>query len=337
MLHHTAKQIYTATLEAKNILLIPHKQPDGDALGAVTAFAAWLETMQKQYAMFCATSVSDQWQYLSHIEKVSEDPELWKQPDLDLIIVFDSGDLRYAGVDQYIKKMATPPMIINIDHHKTNEQYGELNLVPKNASSTSEILYDFFSLHKIPITPQIATSMLTGIIYDTDNFTNSATTPHAIHVSSKLVNLGGNFNNIKEKMYKDMPFDAFPLWGTIFSRLKKHEPLNLVHTYLTHKDLEKHGLEDAAMSGLSNFMNNIHEGHAGMVLKETPEKTTKGSFRTTRNDVDVSAMAKHFGGGGHKKAAGFHIEKPLEEATEFIIKELELLFPKGLLITEIAQ
>ncbi|PIT86771.1 MAG: hypothetical protein COU33_01370 [Candidatus Magasanikbacteria bacterium CG10_big_fil_rev_8_21_14_0_10_43_6] len=334
MLQHTAKQIYTAITEATCILLIPHQHPDGDALGAVTAFAQWLDTLAKNYAIFCSTAISAQLNYLDHINEISEDPQLFQQNDLDLIIVFDSGDLRYAGVDTFIANIAHPPMIINIDHHKTNEHYGKLNLLPKQASSTSEIVYDFFSLHAVPITPHMATSLLTGIIYDTDNFTNAATTPHAIHVASKLVNLGANFNHIKERMYKDMPFDAFPLWGIIFSRLTKHEPLNLIYTYLTHDDLEKHQVHEDAMSGLSNFMNNIHDGYAGLVLKGTKEGTTKGSFRTTRDDVDVSTMAQHFGGGGHKKAAGFHIEKPIEEALAFVLKELDILFPHGILQTE---
>lgn len=323
--------------QASHALLIPHKHPDGDALGAVTAMAEWLSHIGISYDIFCATDVSAQLNYLNHIDKISNNINLWDNPHLDLVIVFDSGDLEYAGVANYITALPKKPHIINIDHHKTNQHYGELNLLPKKASSTSEIVFDFFVMHGIKITKHMATSLLTGIIYDTDNFTNAATTPHAIHVASKLVNLGANFNHIKERMYKDMPFDAFSVWGIIFSRLTRHEPLNLVYTYLTRQDLTTHGIEEQAMSRLSNFMNTIHEGYAGLVLKETEDGTTKGSFRTTRDDVDVSAMAQHFGGGGHKKAAGFHIEKPLEEALTFILKELEILFPQGILTLGAAE
>lgn len=323
--------IYTAVTEAKHILLIPHQHPDGDALGAVTAFAQWLESLHISHAIFCATSVSPQLDYLPQVHTISSSIQLWQDPRLDMVIVFDSGDLHYAGVDTYIEQLTQPVTIINIDHHKTNQGYGTINLVPKNASSTSEIVHDFFHVNNIVITKDMATSLLTGIIFDTDNFTNSATTEHAMEVASKLVHLGADFNHIKERMYKHMPVAAFPLWGQIFSRMKKHDALNLVYTYLTHQDLTQHGIDPEAMSGLSNFMNSVHDGYAGLVLKETPEKTTKGSFRTTRDDVDVSLMAQHFGGGGHKKAAGFHIEKPIEEAIGFILSELELLFPKGIL------
>ncbi len=328
MFTHTAKQIKNVVLASQRVLLIPHQKPDGDALGAATAFAEWLESLGKEYIIFCATDFSTRLSYLPHTDKLTSDTRVWQKP-IDTIVVFDSGDLVYAGVAEYIAKLSRRPIIINIDHHITNEKYGDYNLLLTGASSTSEILYHFFTITHVPINISMATSLLTGIITDTDTFTNAATSARAIHAAGELIAVGGNFDVIKNHIYKSTPLRAFELWGRIFSRLSKHEKLNLVYTYLTHKDLIEFGLTESDVEGMTNFLNSISDGHAGMILKELPDGKTKGSFRTTRDDVDVAKMAKHFGGGGHKKAAGFTVEKPIHEAIEHVLEELEKLFPQG--------
>jgi bifunctional oligoribonuclease and PAP phosphatase NrnA len=326
---HTAKQIFAKMLDAEHILLIPHRHPDGDALGALGAMASYLQDAEKKHSIFCVTNYSKKLSYVPGVTHFSTDPTIWKDPTIDMIVVFDSGDLRYAGVDEYINSMPKKPIIVNIDHHVTNEDYGQYNLVRKGASSTSEILYHFFVLNEVAISGPMATSLLTGIITDTDNFTNSATTPSAIEAAGHLVNLGGEFDVIKKHVYKSTSLNAFKLWGHIFSRLTHHKPLNIVYTYITQHDMEKHDLSDDDVEGITNFLNAISEGHAGLILKEHPDGEIKGSFRTTRNDVDVSKMAKHFGGGGHKKAAGFTVDGPIESAVKHVLAELEALFPHG--------
>lgn len=321
---HIAKQIHDAILHADRILLVPHKNPDGDAMGAVSGLADWLESIKKNYLIFCATDVSKQLSYLNPKNKLIVDTAIWDKP-FDVIVVCDSGDLRYAGVDELMKKQPDTT-IINIDHHITNEHYGALNLVVTHASSTSEIVYRFLTLCRAAISADMATSLLTGIITDTDNFTNSATSAGAIEAASELVGKGARFDTIKHFIYKNTPLTAFQLWGRIFSRLTKHESLGIVYTYLKQSDLQEFNLAEDDISGVTNFLNAIDDGHAGMILKEQTDGSVKGSFRTTRDDVDVSHMAKHFGGGGHKKAAGFAVDGPMEQALEHILSELEILF-----------
>lgn len=326
---HTAKKIVAEAKKANHILLIPHQNPDGDALGAVSAFAQFLDIIKKEYTIFCKTDFSKTWKFLPTIEKLTTHPSVWEKEQFDLIIVFDSGDLTYAGVDEYIQKVKKKRTIINIDHHSTNQRYGDIHMVRTEVSSTSEIVYHILRANDIPITRGIATSLLTGIIYDTDNFTNSATTPSAIAVASSLTNAGADFNVIKNHMYKQIPLRAFDVWGRLFSRLTQHDKLPIVYTYITQKDMNDYGLTDSDVSGMSNFLNAIHDGDAGLILKETPEGKVKGSFRTTRDDVNVAKMAQRFGGGGHKKAAGFSVDGPVKKALERILKELEEMFPEG--------
>lgn len=332
---YIAHNIYARIKRARRVMLVPHQHPDGDALGSSTAFASWLDQEGISYDLFCHTPATTTLTYLPHLSSLSSDPTVWDR-NHDVIVVFDSGDPVYAGIARYLESNTslTSPTIINIDHHITNQYYGAHNLVHTRASSTCEIAYGFFKANNISITREMATSLLTGIITDTDNFTNSATTPHAIEVAATLTGLGANYNVIKEHVYKSIPLKAFELWGQIFSRLTHYPPLNIVHTYMTQADLALYGLREEDTGGMTNFLNSIHDGLAGLILKETTDGKTKGSFRTNRDDVNVAIMAQHFGGGGHKKAAGFTIEKPIHEAIDFVLSELESLFPKGLLLEQ---
>lgn len=323
MLETEAKKIYQTVKAAKHVLLIPHQKPDGDALGASTAFAEWLSQEDIPYTLFCVTGATPKLRYLPHSEELTSDTEIWKNPVFDTIVLFDSGDLRYAGVFDLIQNLPFKPTLINIDHHATNQRYGDIALVIPTASSTSEIIHRFFKFNRISLNSNMATSLLTGVITDTDNFTNTATSSNALFSASKLVQQGGKFDFIKDKVYRTLSINALKLWGITFSRLQKHSPTNMVYTYLLLQDLQAFEVTEAEMEGIANFMNSLQEGKASLILKELPDGKFKGSFRTTREDLDVSLIAQSLGGGGHKKAAGFTVDGPLEKAFEVVLQKVQ--------------
>jgi len=318
-----AKQIFHAIASAKKILLVSHKNPDGDTLGSLGAMMQYLNHIEKPYVAFCATDMSPNLAFLPHISAVSQDKRLWDDKAIDLVISFDCSSPDYAGIEHYLPILKERGVTIaNIDHHKTNPQFGDLNLVIATASSTTEILYDFFVFNKVDIQADMATCLLTGIVTDTGNFTNSGTTKHALTIASKLIEKGGNLSLIQGWVLKDKTIDGLKLWGTVLGRMEHHEPLDIIYTYLTKEDVQKHGVSENEAEGLANFMNQIKDGRATMILKEKDDGTFKGSFRTTSDDVDVSAFANLFGGGGHKKAAGFSVEGPLEKALSHIFETI---------------
>lgn len=323
MPHRIAKQIYTAIIKAKRIILIPHKHPDGDALGSVASLMQFLRTIGKPHTAFCETPISPRLQYLPHLDYITNDPHIFEDESYDTVIVCDSGDMRYAGIANYLEPVRKKFTIINIDHHPTNELFGDLNLVNTQASSTTEILYHFFKYNDIHIDKDIATCLLTGLITDTDNFTNAATSITSFSISSDLISRGGNLNLIRGWVFKDKSIKALKLWGTVLSRLKKNEPLDIVYTYLTQDDLKEHNVDESEAEGLANFMNTIGDGKIGLIIKELPEGKTKGSFRTTREDINVSDISMIFGGGGHKKAAGFTIDVPYQQAFDYIFQKIQ--------------
>lgn len=314
MPQRVSKQIYNKIVQSKHILLVPHQNPDGDALGAITALIHWLRNLGIEHTAYSNTAIPDQHGYLPHLDNFSQDESIWTKGKFDLMIVLDTGDLYHAGIDEHIKNMPERPFVINIDHHATNENFGDLNLVLPQASSTTEIIYKFFKLNDVEIDNHMATCLLTGIITDTDNFTNSATTVHSLQIASELIAKGGNINLIKELIFKDKSIGVLKLWGAILSRLQKHDTHEIVYSYVTQKDLRTHAVDESELEGITNFMNNLSEGKAALILKELPDNKVKGSFRTTSDAVDVSKIAKSLGGGGHKKAAGFTVDGSIDDA-----------------------
>ena len=321
-----AKQIYKEIQDANNILLVPHQNPDGDAHGSVSCFSHYFKSINKPHSVYCFTESTAKLNSLPHLVDVSTDNSVWSDDSYDLILVLDSGDLKYAGIDKFIKKIEHEPVIINIDHHPTNTYYGDINLVIDKASSTAEIVYGFLKYNNITIDKNMAASLLTGLITDTENFTNPGTTQNSLRVASELIKKGANFNTIKTWFLRDKTFASLKLWGIVFSRLEKHPVHEIVYTYITKKDLIDNEADESEAEGIANFMNNLGDGKAGLILKEKEDGIIKGSFRTTRDDFDVSAIAKALGGGGHKKASGFSVEaNSMNEAFDIIWKVVESL------------
>ncbi|MDO8499279.1 MAG: DHH family phosphoesterase [bacterium] len=312
-----ARQIHEHLRVAEKILLIPHQNPDGDALGSASAMVEYLRGQGRTVQLFCATTAQDKYKFLAHVDNISNDPAVFTDPKIDTIILVDSGDTRYAGVDKFL--VGVDATIINIDHHPTNEKYGHINLVIPTASSTAEIIYGFFKHNNIAINHHAATALLTGVVTDTDNFTNPATSTTALKMASDLLRRGGNLKLINKNIVKNKSLDALRIWGILLARLTKAEEGDIVYTYITQADLKENNVSENEADGVANFLNSMDEATISLILRETAEGKIKGSFRTTRNDRDVSAMAKKLGGGGHKKAAGFLTEGTVAEVLKRIL------------------
>lgn len=314
-MHRIAQQIHNHLKNAANLTLVAHQNPDGDTLGSAAAFAEYLQTIGKSVKIFCLSPVPDKFNFLRHVALISQDENILTQADT--IITLDCGDLRYAGVAEITKDAATP--IINIDHHATNEKYGHLNLVAPAASSTAEVVYDFFKANNIRITSGMACALLTGLLTDTENFSNSATAHSSLSAAGELLRLGANWALIHRCLAKTKSVNILKLWGLVLSRLNKKENTDMAYTYLTVQDMVQYGVSDEDMEGIANFLNKLDEAKILLFVKETADGKIKGSFRTVCDDVDVSLLAKQLGGGGHKKAAGFMCEGTIESIVNKII------------------
>jgi len=247
----------------------------------------------------------------------------------DLIIILDCSELSQLDyLHRNNKDLFTENPIINIDHHPTNKYFGQVNVVDPEASSTAEILVSIIeSLGTNLIDANIATYLLTGIIFDTWSFQNTNTTPKSLTVAAQLCATGARKEEIIRYVLKAKPVSTLKLWGRILANIKEDGKYKLVWSKISFKDLEECGVgEEAQTSALMNqFLGHALGADLVLLLKEKKPKKITGSFRTSKEGViNVAKIAKIFGGGGHPAAAGFLLEnKSLEEAEAEVISKIK--------------
>lgn len=311
-------EIFKAINRAKNILLVTHGEADGDAAGSILALAKYLCGLKKNWTALSQNFKSASYFFLPLVDQIQADPKEINLKKFDLIISLDIGDLKRSGLEPellVLNRQTTP--VINIDHHSTVTYYGDFNLVNINlvnpkASSTAEILFDFFNYSKIPIDQEMATALLAGIIIDTGAFSNLGTTAKAMEVASELLNKGASLIKIVNYTLRNKSFPLLKLWGRALARLKLNEELNIVTTIITQNDLNECGATEDDCEGIANFLNNLKGAKIIVVVKEQKDNI-KVSLRTTDPKTNVARLAEFFGGGGHPKAAGFSIPGRLKK------------------------
>lgn len=316
-----AQKIHTHLLQAQKTIIIPHQNPDGDAIGSAAAVLEFMEQNNRPAEIFCVSQLPIKFKFVPHSHRLHSIETIFSDHKVDTIVVLDSGDLRYAGVEHLLHNHRAT--IINIDHHPTNQNFGHYNLVVPTASSTTEILFHFFKSVRAPINHRTATALLTGLTTDTDNYTNGATKFDTLNIASELIHAGGNLNLINSNTVKNKNINTLKLWGTVLSRLEKHPDTNITYTYIKQSDLAEHDVDEVESEGIANFLNRLDDTPIALFLKETKNGKIKGSFRTTEDNIDVSALAKIFNGGGHKKAAGFTTDGTIQSVWEKITETLK--------------
>lgn len=314
---HDLQKLKSAIDGSKGVMIVVHEKPDGDALGSACGLAGYLLSRQIPFHIFSPTSHSAAFDFLPFCHYVTEDTGVWKTLQPDVVIVVDSSTLVRAGVDRLIAGLNQKPFIANIDHHASNEQFGDLNIVKTDAASTTEIIYTFYRDLKIPLSQDIATCLLNGMMTDTMIFHNAATSASVVEASSRLLSYGAKFRDIARNIFFNKKLVTLKLWGKALSRLSMNNAWGIATTYITQEDLKEANATEEDSSGLSNFLNSL-DAKAILVVTEQGDGTLKGSLRTTRDDVDVMKLAKFFGGGGHKKAAGFTVQGKIEKVGEGI-------------------
>lgn len=312
-----APQILDQICKANHILLISHEKPDGDTLGASLALSNFLTKQGKRHKHFCADPHPEYFNYLPRIEYLSNNYQKINLNEHDLIITIDCGDIRRTKIHDDLIKYKNKFVLINIDHHISNDHFGHYNMVIPEASSTSEIIYQFFAYHNIEIDKYIATSLLTGILTDTMSFTNAATTQDSLIIAAELLKKGGKINKIVQKVSQNKNLNSLKLWGKVLSRLQYNSQYNFAYTVITQKDLQQNKITaEEARDGLANFLSTIEDVDFILVLTEEEKNLIKASLRTTKDHINVAEMANAFGGGGHPKAAGFSAKGKLIKTLE---------------------
>ncbi|MBI5152622.1 bifunctional oligoribonuclease/PAP phosphatase NrnA [Candidatus Peregrinibacteria bacterium] len=295
---------------AANILILAHRRPDGDTLGVSCALYLVFQKMDKSCTMACIDAPTDRFDFLPEINKFVKDfnPSVY-----DLIILADAADTKIVMYDNIYPELfnANIPIIV-FDHHHSNEGVaGAVNIIDTRAASASAIVYKFFRFINVHISPQIATCLLTGIYNDTGSFMHSNTSKETLEIASDLMRCGAKVPVIIKSMFKNTPISSLKLWGRALENLKITEDGAAI-SVLMKKDFEECEAESNEAGGIIEKMSGIPEIKFAVLLHETGT-SVKGSMRTIREDVDLAKIAGLFGGGGHRKAAGFVVPGRIEK------------------------
>ena len=249
----------------------------------------------------------------------------------DLMMVLDTGNLEHLGpiYDKNVEMFYDTP-IINIDHHVSNTDFGQVNLVDSTASSTTEILYEYLSYlekkyDKKLITENIATLLLAGIITDTGSFQHANTSPRAMETSSKLLDLGARQQEIIKNIYKTKKLSTLKLWGIILSKVQVDPVHRMVWSTISKDDLQEADADPDETEGIiDDLLTNAPGAEVIFLIKQSPEYTSV-SMRSTNNQTDVGKFCADNGGGGHVRAAGFKVrsKKPFDQVISEVVSKVQ--------------
>lgn len=316
------KKVVNEMLAGNKVLLITHKRPDADALGSLTTIYKWLNDGKRQLDLFSSEpeTVNEYSNVFTFKDAdLKKDVAVIKDTFYDRIIILDCGSLSQADIGDWIeeyKNKYPKTVIVNIDHHLSNDYYGHINYVNPSASSTCQLVYELLRSQQQTISAFMATSLLYGIIADTGSFSNGATNLESLKISSELLQLGARHYQVSHAYLSNKETNLLRLWGVALSRLVLLPDQKIAYTYITKEDLALFAVNGS--EGLSNFLNSLNDADVIMVLTEKDDGTLRGSLRTTKDNIDVMKIAGLFGGGGHKKAAGFSYNGGVEKIDEII-------------------
>lgn len=296
--------------QANKIMITSHVRPDGDAIGSLLGLGLALMNSGKTVRMVLVDGVPSSFKHLEGSNLIVKEPG----NDHDTFITVDCAD--YKRVGKAFESISEPD--INIDHHITNENFGTLTLNEPEEVATAAILANHLPAWGLQITKPVADALLTGIITDTLGFRTSNTNPSALRLCAMLMETGSNMPDLYMRSLVHKSFHAARYWGAGLSGLEQEN--GIVWAALTLDDRKRTGYGGNDDADLINLISAIHGNKVGLIFVEQSDKHVKISWRALEEGIDVSPIAKRFGGGGHAAAAGADIPGNLHEVKSTVLK-----------------
>jgi phosphoesterase RecJ-like protein len=295
---------------AERILVTSHVRPDGDAIGSSLALALALMDAGKQVQVVLTDGIPANFQFLPGAEMVRSKAE----GEFDLIVSVDCSDLKRIG--DSLNGYRSPDIII--DHHLTAEAFGILNLVEPDAVATASVLTRHMREWGLAITKPIAANLITGLVTDTLGFRTSNTSPESLRQAADLLELGVDMSKLYYRSLIRRTFEEAKYWGAGLSSLERMD--GIIWASLTLADRNAASYTGNDDGDLINIVSSIDDADIAIMFVEQNAERTKVSWRGLNPIVDVSQIARQFGGGGHKAAAGAELEGSLVEVRECILE-----------------
>lgn len=322
---HIPAEITAALREYDSFIISGHIRPDGDALGSTIALGDSLREIGKQVILVNEEPVPGNLWFLDKDEIIRLSSEIDSVADKTVFIAVDTATYQRLGKNtQHLREQCV--LCINIDHHVTNEKYGDLNLVSPGRPATGAILYDLLLEADLPITPAARDAMYVAISTDTGSFQYKGTTAKTMEIAADLIRRGVDVADLNQKMYDELPWSKIVLTRTVLDHLNRTADGKVAYAYLTNEAKEELGTKPEDTEGMIDYLRSIKGVKVAAFIEEIsqdPKNRIRASLRSKDARINVSEIACRFGGGGHPMAAGLRMPGPLDKACETIVTALK--------------
>jgi len=316
------ERVVAEVRDRDRFILTAHEGPDGDALGSLLGMHHLLTQLGKDSLMFMAAK-----EFPLPIEyRFLPLEEVFHEPPADMadrtVVFLDCGNIDRMPVD-FLTEGGN--FAINIDHHHDNTLFGDVNLVDTGASSTAEIVYELAHLLGAKITPEIASALYVGLVTDTGKFMYENTDARTHRIAAELIEAGVEVDDTYRRLYEHVPVEKLRLVSRALDGIQRHCDGRLILTYITAADYQASGAGEEMTEGIIDHLRSVEGAKVAAVIRDQGDRgraARKVSLRSSGGDVDVSAVARKNGGGGHKRAAGFSTDLGLDELVTFICGEV---------------
>jgi phosphoesterase RecJ-like protein len=314
----TREQVLREIRRGERFAVVTHENLDGDALGSLVAMHAVLRALGKDAVMVIAPEefpLPPEYGFFALDGLLTEVPE-----DLDerTAIFLDCGNLDRNPLAAL--REAEP--LLNIDHHHDNTRFGTVNHIVEDACCTAEIVWDLMPCLGVPLTPAIAEALYVGLVTDSGRFSYENTTPRSHRMAAELIEAGVDVGGIYRRIYEGVPFAKLGLLARALSNCRRYDDDRLIVAVLSREDFSATSAEDSYAEGIVDHLRAVRGAKVAALIREISSGGHSGerkvSLRASDDEVDVSAIARTFGGGGHRRAAGFSSELSTAELIDAI-------------------
>jgi phosphoesterase RecJ-like protein len=241
-----------------------------------------------------------------------------------VLFAVDCANERRIGQEQTVVERA--PLLVDVDHHHDNTRFGQVNLIVGDASSTAEIVHDVLAQLGVRLTPEIAEALYIGLVTDTGRFQYANTTPKALRLAADLVEAGADVHGVFKRVYETVQFAKLKLLARALEHAQVYDGGRLVISYLVRRDFDEAGAAEPYSEGIIDFLRQSEGAQVVALIREAPPGSGpkhRISLRSSSDELDVSAIARESGGGGHVQAAGFSSDETLDEIVAFIRRQFD--------------
>jgi len=308
-------RIVEAVRARQRFVLSSHSRPDGDSIGSQLAMLYALQQMGKEAIAVNADPASPPLMAFPGVRDIRIAPSV--DGNFEAAIIMECGDLKRTGVSGLERYF-----VINIDHHPGNTGYGQINWFDASAAACAEMVYDVVRALGVPLTREIATHVYLAILTDTGSFHYSGISPRTFEICRECLEAGVDPVMVARNVYDSNNMGRLKLFGAVLGAMQIDQSGRIAIVYVDHEMARAAGGTYEDTEGLVNLPLTVKEIEAVVFFKQDKADQYRVSLRS-KGEVDINAIAKEYGGGGHKNASGCTITGPIEELQKTIVEKIE--------------